>query len=102
MACRHNSTPPERQAGAEERFRVRLVQLGRSYGGVTSGFVAACESEPAKDRWTFKLRIEDGAFREGVWKVTRWSQELSAYLAGVDPVPVTIARAIRSMMRAKA
>ena len=42
--------PERRLAGAEERFRVRLSRLGRSYGGLVNGFFASCEtpSHPAR------------------------------------------------------
>ena len=65
--------PERRLAGAEERFRVRLSRLGRSYGGLVNGFFASCETEPARDRWTFNVKVEDADYVDGAWKATRWS-----------------------------
>lgn len=60
-------------AGAEKRFNIRMVTLGRSYRGTKVDYWASCNEEPDKDRWTLAIKIDKAKYIGDAWKVVRWS-----------------------------
>ncbi len=60
-------------AGAGNLFRVRLIQLGTTYGGNVTDFFASCGAKAEKDTWTFALKVTDAAMIGSVWSATGWS-----------------------------
>jgi hypothetical protein len=60
-------------AGADKRFDIRLVNLGRGYQGTKVGYWASCGDEPDKDRWTFAIKVDKARYVGDAWTVVRWS-----------------------------